>query len=236
MPKIPGIPHLRAVKALEKAGFLVARQGKHIVMTDGARILTIPRHDPVDAHTMGESSATPDSRPGRSAICFERLWASVRLEFLPPRSARGTTSEGWVRKNGKMFLAMERNGNSLGYPSSEAPEIQSRRTNRRSTTARNNIVCGWAAWGLTIRRAGAVVFLRRGRRADVPRRGEGQARQRGARHGTGGHRRGGVGTACPFCQTMFRDALGTLSQTPPKLLDIAQIAASVESAAGRGMV
>jgi predicted RNA binding protein YcfA (HicA-like mRNA interferase family) len=53
MPKIPGIPHLRAVKALEKAGFLVARQGKHIVMTDGRRIVTIPRHDPVDAFTMG---------------------------------------------------------------------------------------------------------------------------------------------------------------------------------------
>jgi Fe-S oxidoreductase len=35
-----------------------------------------------------------------------------------------------------------------------------------------------------------------------------------------------VGTACPFCQTMFRDALATLSQTPPKLLDIAQIAAA----------
>jgi predicted RNA binding protein YcfA (HicA-like mRNA interferase family) len=53
MPKIPGIPHLRAVKALEKAGFCIARQGKHIVMTDGRRIVTIPRHDPVDAHTMG---------------------------------------------------------------------------------------------------------------------------------------------------------------------------------------
>ena len=53
MPKISGIPHLRAVKALEKAGFYVARQGKHIVMTDGSRILTIPRHDPVDAFTMG---------------------------------------------------------------------------------------------------------------------------------------------------------------------------------------
>ncbi len=48
MPRIPGIPHLR-----EKAGFQVARQGKHIVMTDGRRILTIPRHDPVDALTMG---------------------------------------------------------------------------------------------------------------------------------------------------------------------------------------
>ncbi|MGP8247629.1 MAG: type II toxin-antitoxin system HicA family toxin [Bryobacteraceae bacterium] len=53
MPKIPGIPHLRAVKALEKAGLYVARQGKHIVMTDGRRIVTIPRHDPVDAVTMG---------------------------------------------------------------------------------------------------------------------------------------------------------------------------------------
>lgn len=34
-----------------------------------------------------------------------------------------------------------------------------------------------------------------------------------------------VGTACPFCQTMFRDAFGALGQAPPKLLDIAQIAA-----------
>jgi predicted RNA binding protein YcfA (HicA-like mRNA interferase family) len=53
MPKTSGIPHLRAVTALEKAGFRVARQGKHIVMTDGKRIVTIPRHDPVDAVTMG---------------------------------------------------------------------------------------------------------------------------------------------------------------------------------------
>jgi Fe-S oxidoreductase/nitrate reductase gamma subunit len=46
-----------------------------------------------------------------------------------------------------------------------------------------------------------------------------------------------VGTACPFCQTMFRDAFGTVTQTPPKLLDIAQIAAaSLEAPAGRGMV
>jgi predicted RNA binding protein YcfA (HicA-like mRNA interferase family) len=53
MGKIPGIPHLRAVKALEKAGFRIARQGGHIVMTDGSRIVTIPRHDPINAHTMG---------------------------------------------------------------------------------------------------------------------------------------------------------------------------------------
>jgi predicted RNA binding protein YcfA (HicA-like mRNA interferase family) len=51
--KLPGIPHLQAVKALERAGFHIARQGKHIVMTNGQRILTIPRHNPVNAFTMG---------------------------------------------------------------------------------------------------------------------------------------------------------------------------------------
>jgi Fe-S oxidoreductase len=35
-----------------------------------------------------------------------------------------------------------------------------------------------------------------------------------------------VATACPFCQTMFRDAFGAVTQAPPKLLDIAQIAAA----------
>ena len=31
----------------------MARQGKHIVMTDGSRIVTVPRHNPVNAFTMG---------------------------------------------------------------------------------------------------------------------------------------------------------------------------------------
>jgi len=37
---------------------------------------------------------------------------------------------------------------------------------------------------------------------------------------------GVVGVSCPFCNTMFRDALATASANPPKLLDIAQIAAA----------
>ncbi len=53
MPKVPGMNHLKAVMALEKAGFSIARQGKHIVMTNGLRIVTIPRHNPVNALTMG---------------------------------------------------------------------------------------------------------------------------------------------------------------------------------------
>ncbi|HEX5431907.1 MAG TPA: (Fe-S)-binding protein, partial [Bryobacteraceae bacterium] len=35
-----------------------------------------------------------------------------------------------------------------------------------------------------------------------------------------------VAAACPFCNTMFRDALPAVSANPPKLLDIAQIAAA----------
>jgi len=53
MPKIPGVNHLHAVRALEKSGFEIVRQGKHIVMTMDSRIITIPRHNPVNAYTMG---------------------------------------------------------------------------------------------------------------------------------------------------------------------------------------
>jgi predicted RNA binding protein YcfA (HicA-like mRNA interferase family) len=53
LPKLPGIHHLEAIRALEKAGFAVLRQGKHVVMGNGSRILTIPRHNPVNAITMG---------------------------------------------------------------------------------------------------------------------------------------------------------------------------------------
>ena len=35
-----------------------------------------------------------------------------------------------------------------------------------------------------------------------------------------------IGTACPFCNSMFRDALGEVGgEAPPQLLDIAQLVA-----------
>lgn len=52
-PRIPDISHRRAVRALERAGFRVIRDGKHTVLTNGTRILTVPRHNPINALTMG---------------------------------------------------------------------------------------------------------------------------------------------------------------------------------------
>ena len=53
MGKIQGIPHQRAVKAFQKAGFQIVRQGKHITMSDGIRIIVIPRANPINSYTMG---------------------------------------------------------------------------------------------------------------------------------------------------------------------------------------
>lgn len=52
MPRLPGVNHKKAVRALQRAGFRIARQGKHIVLTDGSRILIVPRANPINAVTM----------------------------------------------------------------------------------------------------------------------------------------------------------------------------------------
>ena len=53
MPRIPGISYRRAVRALQRAGFWVIPGKKHEAMTNGTVVVTIPRHNPIDAFTMG---------------------------------------------------------------------------------------------------------------------------------------------------------------------------------------
>lgn len=61
MPKLPGVNHRQAVRALKKSGFSVVREGrKHIVMSDGIHFITIPRNNPVNAYTM--AGIVKDSR------------------------------------------------------------------------------------------------------------------------------------------------------------------------------
>jgi predicted RNA binding protein YcfA (HicA-like mRNA interferase family) len=53
VPKISGIRQQDAVRVIEMLGFRVARQSGHIIMTNGKTRLVIPRHNPINAITMG---------------------------------------------------------------------------------------------------------------------------------------------------------------------------------------
>ncbi len=53
MPRVPGVNHLAAIKALQKAGFRIANQGKHVKMERGTVTVSIPRHNPIPPFTMG---------------------------------------------------------------------------------------------------------------------------------------------------------------------------------------
>ena len=84
MPKIPGVPHLKAVRALEKAGFRVAREGKHIVMSDGRRILmTVPAIPPcrLIAHRVASTLQRPAMGPLGPPSGRARA-GPARLKFL----------------------------------------------------------------------------------------------------------------------------------------------------------
>jgi len=64
MPRIPGVNSNEAVRAFEKAGYRIIRQGKHIIMSDGIVRLVIPRHNPINAITLGaiarDAGLTPE--------------------------------------------------------------------------------------------------------------------------------------------------------------------------------
>ena len=53
MPRVAGINHQRAVRALEKAGFRVLRESGHVVMVRGQTTIYVPRHNPIKPYTMG---------------------------------------------------------------------------------------------------------------------------------------------------------------------------------------
>ena len=53
MPKIPGISPQEAVRIFEKMGYRIKRQSGHIIMSNGRIRLVIPRHNPINAITMG---------------------------------------------------------------------------------------------------------------------------------------------------------------------------------------
>jgi predicted RNA binding protein YcfA (HicA-like mRNA interferase family) len=49
---LPQVSHERVVCALERRGFWILRQGKHIAMTDGQALLVIPRQHTIKPGTL----------------------------------------------------------------------------------------------------------------------------------------------------------------------------------------
>lgn len=52
MGNVPQVNHTRVVRALEKAGYRIIRQGKHIIMSDGKTVITVPRNNPIKTTTL----------------------------------------------------------------------------------------------------------------------------------------------------------------------------------------
>jgi predicted RNA binding protein YcfA (HicA-like mRNA interferase family) len=71
MPKLPGVNHLRAIKALEKAGFHIDRQGKHVFVSKGSLQVVVPRNNPIDPYTMAATCATPVWPLNNSKSCSD---------------------------------------------------------------------------------------------------------------------------------------------------------------------
>jgi len=63
MPRIPGMSQQDAVRVFEKIGFRIKRQGKHVILAKGRDILVVPRHNPIDACTMGGIAKTAGLTP-----------------------------------------------------------------------------------------------------------------------------------------------------------------------------
>jgi predicted RNA binding protein YcfA (HicA-like mRNA interferase family) len=64
MPKLPGISQRDAIRVFEKLGYRIVRQSGHVVMSNGSVRITLPRHNPIHAITMGniarDAGLTPD--------------------------------------------------------------------------------------------------------------------------------------------------------------------------------
>ncbi len=65
MPRLPGIGQRDAVRVLEKRGFRVLRESKHILMGNGAVTIAVPRHTTIDPFTMGNIARVAGLTPDR---------------------------------------------------------------------------------------------------------------------------------------------------------------------------
>ena len=69
MPRLPGISQKEAVRVFQKLGYRVVRESGHLIMSNGERHLFIPRHDPINAITMGAIARDAGLTPQQFRDC-----------------------------------------------------------------------------------------------------------------------------------------------------------------------
>ena len=69
MNRVPDLSHQRVIRALQKAGFVIKRQGKHVFMYNEERevVAVIPRHNPVKRTTLSRLLRDIDLPPDEFA-------------------------------------------------------------------------------------------------------------------------------------------------------------------------
>ncbi len=113
MAKIAGVNHLKAVRALEKAGFTIICQGKHIVMSDGTRQVTIPRHNPIKDE-------------GFPMITMQRLVRFVGAEPFRPFRIRMASGQTYDIRHPEMINVGRTTANIYTYMGDDTPASKER--------------------------------------------------------------------------------------------------------------
>src|SRR5947199_8494026 len=106
MPKLSGINHLRAIKALEKAGFHIDRQGKHVFMSKGSvRVGRFREAIPIDDYVIDVLMLISDRIVSRlrwrnwRALCFKKTHGVMREQIVALRHG-SLDAVAWQKKNG----------------------------------------------------------------------------------------------------------------------------------------
>src|SRR5207249_417514 len=97
--KSPAFRTCRRCAPWKKVGFRIVREGKHIVMSDGRRILTVPRHNAVNAYTM-DGVVSPDRRHQSTVQHLALDLGDAEARQRQPQRAGQLTSEGLYLDDG----------------------------------------------------------------------------------------------------------------------------------------
>lgn len=104
MPKLAVISQRDAVRVFEQLGYRVARQSVHIVMTNGKTRLVIPRHNPINALTMGSIAKDAGLTPEQFRALLSNLSDHCSARQPPTMPKRVERNAVYLRRGGSVHI------------------------------------------------------------------------------------------------------------------------------------